>query len=206
MPPPFPVVLAGYDPKWPERAAEFASRLRVLGPVLITVHHIGSTSVPGLAAKPIIDLMPVVTDLAALDRQRARRARTCGDALASGPVGRPPPARPAGHRRDPGRYCAARSTRSSAESEQRGAELFRVAPTFGHRRSSAQPFDCLGGMIQVPKREPCCERCDRLRCCPSGYQRGASKLGRCERDSVWIDRRLRFEHAGLDVSARFVAG
>jgi GrpB-like predicted nucleotidyltransferase (UPF0157 family) len=67
MPPPIPVILADYDPTWPERAAEFAAGLHVLGPVLATVHHIGSTSVPGLAAKPIIDLMPLVTDLAALD-------------------------------------------------------------------------------------------------------------------------------------------
>jgi len=38
----------------------------------VTVHHIGSTAVPGLAAKPIIDLMPLVTDLADLDRERGR--------------------------------------------------------------------------------------------------------------------------------------
>jgi len=37
---------------------------------LTVIHHIGSTSVPGLAAKPIIDLMPLVTDLADLDRER----------------------------------------------------------------------------------------------------------------------------------------
>jgi GrpB-like predicted nucleotidyltransferase (UPF0157 family) len=53
-------------------AARLARDLRVLGPVLMTVHHIGSTSVPGLAAKPIIDLMPVVTRLDALDRECAR--------------------------------------------------------------------------------------------------------------------------------------
>ena len=53
-------------------AASRAECLRVLGPVLVTVHHIGSTSVPGLAAKPIIDLMPLVTELDALDRQQAR--------------------------------------------------------------------------------------------------------------------------------------
>lgn len=47
-------------------------RLRVLGSTLVTVHHIGSTSVPGLAAKPIIDLMPLVTSLAALDAERGR--------------------------------------------------------------------------------------------------------------------------------------
>jgi GrpB-like predicted nucleotidyltransferase (UPF0157 family) len=41
----------------------------VLGSNLEAVHHIGSTSVPGLVAKPIIDLMPLVTDLADLDGQ-----------------------------------------------------------------------------------------------------------------------------------------
>jgi GrpB-like predicted nucleotidyltransferase (UPF0157 family) len=72
MPPPIPVFLAVYNPEWPQMAAAHAARLRVLGPVLVTVHHIGSTSVPGLAAKPIIDLMPLVTDLTELDRDRLR--------------------------------------------------------------------------------------------------------------------------------------
>jgi GrpB-like predicted nucleotidyltransferase (UPF0157 family) len=51
-------------------AASHAERLCVLGSTLAAVHHIGSTSVPGLAAKPVIDLMPLVTDLADLDRER----------------------------------------------------------------------------------------------------------------------------------------
>jgi GrpB-like predicted nucleotidyltransferase (UPF0157 family) len=72
MPPPIPVVLAAYNPEWPQRAAGHAENLRVLGPTLVAVHHIGSTSVAGLAAKPIIDLMPLVTDLADLDRERRR--------------------------------------------------------------------------------------------------------------------------------------
>jgi GrpB-like predicted nucleotidyltransferase (UPF0157 family) len=72
MPPPIPVFLAAYNPQWPDMAAGHAERLRVLGPILIVVHHIGSTSVPGLIAKPIIDLMPLVTDLAGLDRERRR--------------------------------------------------------------------------------------------------------------------------------------
>lgn len=66
------IVLAPYNPDWPRRAAGHAERLSVLGPVLLAVHHIGSTSVPGLAAKPIIDLMPLVTGLAELDRERRR--------------------------------------------------------------------------------------------------------------------------------------
>jgi GrpB-like predicted nucleotidyltransferase (UPF0157 family) len=70
MPPPIPVILAPYNPEWPRMAASHAERLRVLGSILVTVHYVGSTSVPGLAAKPIIDLMPVVTNLAKLDRER----------------------------------------------------------------------------------------------------------------------------------------
>jgi GrpB-like predicted nucleotidyltransferase (UPF0157 family) len=72
MPRPFPVILAPYNPDWPRQAVSHADRLRVLGQVLVTVHHIGSTSVPGLAAKPIIDLMPLVRNLASLDRMRTQ--------------------------------------------------------------------------------------------------------------------------------------
>ena len=71
MPPPIPVLLMPYDPAWPETAAEYVAGLQVLGSTLVVVHHIGSTSVPGLAAKPIIDLMPVVNDLDELDRKRS---------------------------------------------------------------------------------------------------------------------------------------
>src|SRR5580698_4316073 len=66
-----PVVLAPYNPVWPEMAERYAEKLKALGRVLVIVHHIGSTSVPGLAAKPIIDLMPLVTSLSDLDRERS---------------------------------------------------------------------------------------------------------------------------------------
>jgi GrpB-like predicted nucleotidyltransferase (UPF0157 family) len=69
MPPPIHVFLAAYNPEWPQMAASHSESLCVLGSTLVTVHHIGSTSVAGLAAKPIIDLMPLVTDLADPDRQ-----------------------------------------------------------------------------------------------------------------------------------------
>jgi GrpB-like predicted nucleotidyltransferase (UPF0157 family) len=72
VPPPIPVILAAYDPEWPRLAADHSRRLQALGSALVIVHHIGSTSVPGLAAKPIIDLMPLVSDLAELDRLRGR--------------------------------------------------------------------------------------------------------------------------------------
>ncbi len=75
MPKPISVVLAAHDPEWAHLAARETERLGVLGPTLLAVHHIGSTAVPGLAAKPIIDLMPLVTTLADLDRGRGRLER-----------------------------------------------------------------------------------------------------------------------------------
>jgi len=68
-------------------AAKCGEGLQVLASTLVAVHHIGSTSVPGLAAKPIIDLMPVVTRLDALphaytDEKAAWIERTQGKALA----------------------------------------------------------------------------------------------------------------------------
>ena len=71
MPPPIPVELAPPDPEWAERAASEASRLKAaLGGVLVAVHHVGSTAIPSILAKPIIDLIPEVTDLGGLDAGR----------------------------------------------------------------------------------------------------------------------------------------
>jgi GrpB-like predicted nucleotidyltransferase (UPF0157 family) len=54
----YPVVIVDYDPEWPARYAAEAARIReTLGDRIVAVEHIGSTAVPGLAAKPIIDLM-----------------------------------------------------------------------------------------------------------------------------------------------------
>jgi GrpB-like predicted nucleotidyltransferase (UPF0157 family) len=58
-----PIHLADYDETWPELFAREAERIRaVLGGVEIQVEHVGSTSVPGLAAKPIIDIALTVPD------------------------------------------------------------------------------------------------------------------------------------------------
>ena len=60
------VVLAAYDPSWPEIFAGEAEAIRqVLGDVLIGIEHVGSTSVPGLTSKPVIDIVVTVTSLAA---------------------------------------------------------------------------------------------------------------------------------------------
>jgi GrpB-like predicted nucleotidyltransferase (UPF0157 family) len=54
-----------YDPEWPRRFAAERERLEsVLAPWLVAgIHHIGSTAVPGLAAKPVIDMMAGVRSL-----------------------------------------------------------------------------------------------------------------------------------------------
>jgi GrpB-like predicted nucleotidyltransferase (UPF0157 family) len=70
-----PIVLVPYDPEWPRRfEAERAVLERVLAPWLEGgIHHIGSTAIPGIAAKPIIDMMAGVRNLA--------EARAAFDAL-----------------------------------------------------------------------------------------------------------------------------
>ncbi|MEQ3709717.1 MAG: GrpB family protein [Tateyamaria sp.] len=60
-----------YDGTWPIRADEEMQRLREAVEGLITVHHIGSTSAPGLPATPILDLLPVFSHDAAADASRA---------------------------------------------------------------------------------------------------------------------------------------
>ena len=59
------------DPDWPRPAAEEIARWIARVPSLLEVHHIGSTSVPGLPAKPIIDLLPVFESEAARDAAEA---------------------------------------------------------------------------------------------------------------------------------------
>lgn len=69
---PIRVELRPHDPQWIEDAlTESRALSAALGAILLTVHHIGSTAIPGIHAKPVLDLMPVVTDLPALDRCRA---------------------------------------------------------------------------------------------------------------------------------------
>src|SRR3954468_13316760 len=70
------VIVVPYDPLWPgefERAA--GEIVAAMGANLVGVHHIGSTSVPGLHAKPVIDLLAVVGDLAGVDRRSVEMTR-----------------------------------------------------------------------------------------------------------------------------------
>jgi len=55
---PGPIRIVDYDPCWPSLYEEEERRvLDAVGHKVIEIEHIGSTSVPGLGAKPIIDLM-----------------------------------------------------------------------------------------------------------------------------------------------------
>ena len=57
------ILIVDYDPQWPELFKREADRIRAaLGPRALRIEHTGSTSVPGLAAKPIIDVLLVVTN------------------------------------------------------------------------------------------------------------------------------------------------
>lgn len=57
------IVIVEYDASWPERFVAHRDRVaRALGPMAGSIEHIGSTAVPGLAAKPIIDLLVAVND------------------------------------------------------------------------------------------------------------------------------------------------
>jgi GrpB-like predicted nucleotidyltransferase (UPF0157 family) len=61
---PAEISVVDYDDRWPARFREIAERVRhALGENASGVEHIGSTSVPGLAAKPIVDVLLTVADV-----------------------------------------------------------------------------------------------------------------------------------------------
>lgn len=62
------VNVAPYDAQWPVLFANEAQEIkRILGEELLNIHHFGSTSVPDLAAKSIIDILAVVKDIELID-------------------------------------------------------------------------------------------------------------------------------------------
>jgi GrpB-like predicted nucleotidyltransferase (UPF0157 family) len=62
------IQIADYTPEWAARFAELGTAFRdVLGGVAMRIDHIGSTSVPGLAAKPIVDVQISVAALEPVD-------------------------------------------------------------------------------------------------------------------------------------------
>jgi GrpB-like predicted nucleotidyltransferase (UPF0157 family) len=60
-----PILIVDYDPGWPQLFEREAARIQsVLGHRILSIEHVGSTSVPGLAAKPRIDILLVVANSA----------------------------------------------------------------------------------------------------------------------------------------------
>jgi GrpB-like predicted nucleotidyltransferase (UPF0157 family) len=58
-----------YNPRWPESFEVEAERIKqALGHNCIEIHHIGSTSIPGLGAKLVIDMLPVVRNIQEVDK------------------------------------------------------------------------------------------------------------------------------------------
>ena len=63
------IEIVPYDEAWPSLFMAEAQRLGQILRDVVAIHHIGSTSVPGLAAKPIIDILLEVNTIGALDAQ-----------------------------------------------------------------------------------------------------------------------------------------
>ena len=62
------IIVTEYNPLWSEMFKSESEIIKqILGNNCIEVHHIGSTAVPGLKAKPIIDIMPIVVDIQKVD-------------------------------------------------------------------------------------------------------------------------------------------
>jgi GrpB-like predicted nucleotidyltransferase (UPF0157 family) len=96
-------LIQDYDPSWPDAFSKLAARVSAaLGGIVVTVEHIGSTAVPGLAAKPIIDLDVVLASPA--DLPEATRLLTAIGYVHEGDLGiagreafRSPPDEPRHH-------------------------------------------------------------------------------------------------------------
>ncbi len=59
-----PIEIDPYNPEWPQEFLEIGKKMRsALGEVALRIDHIGSTSIPGLAAKPIVDIQISVESL-----------------------------------------------------------------------------------------------------------------------------------------------
>src|SRR3954447_4717383 len=68
-----PVELVAWDPRWIERFEKMRERLAVaLGPLAQRIEHVGSTSIPGMLAKPVVDIQISVPDVDDTEAYRAQ--------------------------------------------------------------------------------------------------------------------------------------
>jgi GrpB-like predicted nucleotidyltransferase (UPF0157 family) len=74
------IEIVDYDASWPDVFESELARLRpFFGPCpIVRVEHVGSTAVPGLAAKPIVDILVGVDDIHCVDRYVAPRMESAG--------------------------------------------------------------------------------------------------------------------------------
>lgn len=71
MLPPYAVRLVPHDPEWAAEASREAARILAgTAHAFTSIHHIGSTAIPGISAKPILDLMAIGPDLGTIERAR----------------------------------------------------------------------------------------------------------------------------------------
>lgn len=133
-PQPKPVAIVAYDPAWPDEFATIASRLRnALGSLAARIDHIGSTSVPGLPAKDVIDVqisVAALDDLAAVAPALTPlgyqpRPENTGDHLPPGWTGDPDQWRKAYLGAPPGARPTNTHVRVDGYANQRYALLFR---------------------------------------------------------------------------------
>jgi len=58
------VIIVDYNPQWPQMYEDEREHIQnAIGPYLVDIQHVGSTSITGLSAKPIIDILPVIRDI-----------------------------------------------------------------------------------------------------------------------------------------------
>jgi GrpB-like predicted nucleotidyltransferase (UPF0157 family) len=70
------IAVVPYDPRWPREFERSSGEVvTALGPNRLVIHHIGSTSISGIHAKPVIDMLAVVADLAAVDQRSVAMER-----------------------------------------------------------------------------------------------------------------------------------
>ena len=69
------VVVVPYNPQWTELYRKEATLLsRIFGEMMVEIHHFGSTAIPGIYAKPAIDILPVVRDIQRVDSYNQQMA------------------------------------------------------------------------------------------------------------------------------------
>ena len=63
------VGVVSYNPNWKDMCKEESEKIKnILNDIIVDIHHIGSTAIPGIKAKPVIDILVEVKDIGAVDQ------------------------------------------------------------------------------------------------------------------------------------------